>query len=187
MVVDRLSKYAHFIPLAHPYTASKVAELFVRDVVRLHGPPRSIVSDRDPIFIGNFWESFFSLQKTQLCRSSAYHPQSDGQIEVTNRTLECYLRCFAGERPSTWVSCLPWAEWWYNTTYHSAIKMTPFEAVYSRPPPSISSYVPGSTVVHVVDVALRSRDQTLACLKSNMAAAQNRMKRLADLKRRTFI
>lgn len=130
-----------------------------------------------------FWESFFALQQTQLCKSSAYHPQSDGQTEVTNRTLECYLRCFAGERPSTWVNCLPWAEWWYNTTYHSAIKMSPFEAVYSRPPPSIASYVPGSTAVHAVDVALRNRDRTLACLKANMANAQERMKRLVDSKR----
>lgn len=188
VVVDRLSKYAHFISLAHPYTASKVADVFVREIVRLHGPPRSIVSDRDPIFIGNFWESFFALQQTKLCRSSAYHPQSDGQTEVTNRTLECYLRCFAGDRPSSWVSCLPWAEWWYNTTYHSAIKMTPFEALYSRPPPSISAYVPGSSAVHAVDVALRSRDVTLACLKDNMVAAQARMKRLADSHRteRTF-
>ena len=120
--------------------------------------------------------SVLALQKTKLYGSSAYHPQSDGQTEVTNRTLECYLRCFAGERPSTWVKYLPWAEWWYNTTYHSAIKMSPFEAVYSLPPPSITSYVPGSTAVHAVDVVLRNRDQTLAYLKENMANAQERMK-----------
>ena len=96
--------------------------------------PRTIVSDRDPIFLSQFWEEFFQLQGSSLCRSSAYHPQTDGQTEVVNRSLEGYLRCFAGHQPSTWTNWLPWAEWWYNTTFHSAIQLTPFEAVYGRPP-----------------------------------------------------
>lgn len=99
VVVDRLSKYAHFSTLSHPYTASIVSYVFVRDIVRLHGMPRTIISDRDPIFLSNFWEALFKSQDTQLCRSSAYHPQTDGQTEVTNRTLECYLRCFTSEKP----------------------------------------------------------------------------------------
>ena len=107
VVIDMLSKYAHFSALRHSYTASSIVNIFIRDIVKLHGPPRTIVSYRDLIFISTFWEAFFEKQGTQLCRSSAYHPQSDGQTEVTNRTLECYLRCFAGERPSTWVDYLP--------------------------------------------------------------------------------
>ncbi|XP_026459814.1 uncharacterized protein LOC113360524 [Papaver somniferum] len=79
---------------------------------------------------------------TQLCRSSAYHPQSDGQTEVTNRTLECYLRCFAGMKPTDWSKWLPWAEWWYNTSFHSAIRMSPYQALYSRPPPAVTAYLP---------------------------------------------
>lgn len=120
VIVDCLSKYAHFIAIKHPYSTAKVADIFLREVFRLHGMPATIVSDRDPVFISNFWESFFKLNGFQLCRSSAYHPQSDGQTEVLNRTLEHYLRSFVGDKPTSWVEWLPWAEWWYNTTYHSA-------------------------------------------------------------------
>lgn len=180
VVVDRLTKYAHFIPLTHPYSAHSVADIFVREIVRLHGMPRSIVSDRDPIFLSKFWEAYFSLQNTQLCRRSAYHPQSDGQTEVTNRTLECYLRCFAGMKPTDWSKWLPWAEWWYNTSFHSAIRMSPYQALYSRPPPAVTAYLPGSTSVHDVELSLKARDHTLKLLKSHLHDAQSRMKKYAD-------
>lgn len=98
VVVDRMSKYAHFFN-SHPYTAKSVAELFVKEIVRLHGYPRSIVSDKDRVFTGRFWTELFKLARTKFHRSSSYHPQTDGQIEVVNRGVEAYLRCFYGERP----------------------------------------------------------------------------------------
>ncbi|KAL6347245.1 hypothetical protein AAG906_013681 [Vitis piasezkii] len=122
VVVDRLSKSAHFIAIAHPYTAKTIANKFVEGVVKLHGMPRSIISDRDPVFISNFWQEFLKLSGTKLRMTSAYHPQSDGQTEVVNRCIEQYLRCFVHHKPRHWNSLLPWAEYWYNTTYHSSLE-----------------------------------------------------------------
>lgn len=92
VVIDRLSKYAHFLPLSHPYSTKVIAEKFVDGVVKYHGMPKSIISDRDPIFMSYFLREFFKLSGTKLNMSSSYYPQTDGQSEVTNRCLEQYLR-----------------------------------------------------------------------------------------------
>ncbi|KAL0539603.1 hypothetical protein IC582_023819 [Cucumis melo] len=117
VVVDQLSKYGHFLPLKHPYWAKLVANLFVREVVRLHGFPTSIVLDRDKVFLSNFWREMFRLAGTKLNRSSAYHPQSNGQTEVVNKGVEVYLQCFCNEKPKEWIKWLPWAEYRYSTTF----------------------------------------------------------------------
>ncbi|GJX89121.1 putative mitochondrial protein [Tanacetum coccineum] len=98
-IFQRLSKYAYFMTLQHPYSASDVATLFLNNVYKLHGLPKVIVSDRDKVFISHFWQSLFKVLKVQLHLSTAYHPQTDGQIEVVNRSLGCYLRCMTGEKP----------------------------------------------------------------------------------------
>lgn len=139
VVVDRLSKYAHFIPLSHPYTATTIAKVFFDNIFKLHGLPESIVSDRDVAFTSAFWTELFRLQGVKLCFSSAYHPQSDGQTEVVNRTIEMYLRCFTSDKPNKWLTWLPWAEFCYNTGFHTSLKATPFEIVYGRPPPQLLS------------------------------------------------
>lgn len=180
VVIDRFTKYGHFVPIGHPYTAKLIAELFIKEIFRLHGLPKGIVTDRDPIFMSQFWETFFKLQGTKLHKSTAYHPETDGQTENLNRTVEQYLRCVITEKERGWVSMIPWAEWWYNTTYHSAIQMTPFEALYGYPPPKLDSYLPNSTAVHEVDVALKSRDEILRRLRANLQLAQSRMKTYVD-------
>ncbi|MCI09458.1 hypothetical protein A2U01_0030544, partial [Trifolium medium] len=184
VVVDRLFKTAHFGPLPTSFTASKVAEVFVSLVVRHHGYPRSIVSDRDPVFISNFWHKLFELSGTKLAMSSVYHPQTDGQSEVVNRGLEQYLRAFTQHKPSSWVAFLPWAEFHYNTSYHSALKMSPFEALYGRKPPTIPAYARGSTSIQVLDEALTARDELLRTLKDNLRSAQHRMRQKANAHRR---
>lgn len=115
VVVDRLTKYAHFISLKHPFTAITMATSFVKEIVRLHGFPTSIISDHDKIFMSLFWKELFRLQGTWLKRSTTYHPQTDGQSEVVNKTLEIYLRCFINGKPKQWMHWLHWAEYSYNT------------------------------------------------------------------------
>lgn len=103
VVVDKLSKFAHFIPLRHPFSAASVGWLFMDQVYRLHGMPLAIISDRDRIFTSVFWKTLFRLTGTSLRMSTAYHPQTDGQTERVNQCLETYLRCFAHACPSKWT------------------------------------------------------------------------------------
>ncbi|KAJ0764722.1 putative nucleotidyltransferase, Ribonuclease H [Helianthus annuus] len=184
VVVDRLSKYAHFILLKHLFTAKSVAETFVKEVVRHHGIPKTIVTDRDPVFVSKFWQEIFRSMGTKLCLSSAYHPETDGQTEVVNRCLEAYLRCFAVDQPKNWALWLPWAEFWYNSTFHASTGTTPFETVYGRRPPSVFQFVPGEIRVEAVAQDLRDRDEALKQLKLHLANAQSSMKLQADTSRR---
>jgi hypothetical protein len=98
VIVYRLTKYAHFCALSHPFKASTVATAFMETVQKLHGSPKIIVSDRDPIFTGHFWTELFSCLGTQLAHSSSYHPQYHGQIEIVNKCLEGYLRFFVSDK-----------------------------------------------------------------------------------------
>jgi hypothetical protein len=180
VIVDRLTKYAHFCALSHPFKASIVATAFMETVQKLHGSPKIIVSDRDPIFTGHFWTELFSCLGTQLAHSSSYHPQSDGQTEIVNKCLEGYLRCFVSDKQTQWFKWLPLAKWWYNTSFHTATKMTPFMALYGYHPPSITSSLKEKSKVQAVEDHIENQQQILQILKDNLTMAQNRMKQQAD-------
>jgi hypothetical protein len=109
----------------------------------------------------------FKLQGTQLHLITTYHPQTDGQNEVVKKCLETYLSCFASARKNQWAQWLPLVEWWYNTSYHTATRMTPFEAVYGKNPPSVLSYLPGVSKVQAVDQTLTVQEDIIHTLKEN--------------------
>jgi len=134
VVVDRFSKMAHFIPCHKSDDANHVANLFFKEVVRLHGLPRSIVSNRDVKFVSYFWKVLWGKLGTKLLFSTTCHPQIDGQIEVVNRTLSQLLRCFINKNLKTWEEWLPHVEFVYNRVVHSTTQMSSFEVVYGFNP-----------------------------------------------------
>ena len=138
-MVDKFTKYSHFIPLSHPYSVQSVAQALWDHVLKLHGPPMVIISDRDRIFTSTMWKEIFKALKVELRFSSAYHPQSDGETERVNQCMESYVRCMTFQEPKKWMSWLSLAEFWYNTSFHTALNITPFQALYGFPPPQISS------------------------------------------------
>lgn len=178
------SKYAHFIGLKHPYDAQSVAEVFVREIIRLHGVPQSVVSDRDKIFLSGFWKEIFKLQGSKLKYSTAYHPQTDGQTKVVNKCLEQYLRCWVSDKPKQWSKWLSWAELAYNTSYHTSLKCSPFWVLYGRDPPLLLRYRPASSNLQSVEQELITRDEIWDEVRMHLLKAQCRMKQQADLKRK---
>ena len=180
VVVDRFSKYGHFIPLLHPYTAKDIATLFFHHIHKLHGLPTTIITDRDTIFVSQFWSHLFKLLGTTLAHSSAYHPQTDGQTKRLNQCLENFLRCMTGDRPKQWAKWLSLVEWWYNTTYHTTLQMTPFEVLYGYLPPHLTIPQIETTIDRDVSEFLQERRLAMQIIKTRLQEAQQRMKHYAD-------
>jgi len=187
VVVDRFSKGIHLGMLPTSHTAHAVACLFMNIVEKIHGLPRSLVSDRDPLFISRFWQELFRLSGTQLRLSSVYHPQSDGQTEVLNRVIEQYLRSFVHRRSGSWGKLLLWVEWSHNTTWNAATGSTPYEVTFGRKPFNFPEYLTGTSKVDAVDEMLTNREETFLLIRKKLLKAQELMKKYADHKRREVV
>jgi hypothetical protein len=130
VIIDRLSKSAHFIPVNTNYKVQKYVEIYIARVLCLHGVPKTIISDPGSQFIARFWEQLHASLGTHLIHSSAYHPQTDGQTKQVNQILEDILRACILEHQGSWDQNLPWAEFLYNNSYQESLKMALFEVLY---------------------------------------------------------
>ena len=184
VIVDRLTKSAHFIPVKPTRTAASLAELYVKEIVRLHGVPSKIVSDRDPIFTSHFWEALQKEMGTSLSLSTAYHPQSDGQTERVNRILEDLLRACVLDFGGSWENYLHLVEFSYNNSYQASIGMAPFEALYGRPCRSPSCWVESGNRLVLGPEMIQEATEKVNLIRQRMKTAQSRQKSYADLKRR---
>jgi hypothetical protein len=157
VIVDRLTKYAYFIPYQEASTAEDLAYAFLRTVVSQHGLPEEIISDRDKLFISKFWQTLTTQLGTKSKLSTAFHPQTDGQTERTNQTLEQYLRCYVNYRQDNWVGLLPMAQFAYNSASTETTKVSPFFANYGFEPeayrtPRTSAYAAQRALLSVENI-----------------------------------
>jgi transposase InsO family protein len=132
VIVDRHTKLAHFLPVKNAFRPTRYAEKYIVEIVRLHGTPKTIVSDCGSQFTTHFWEHLHKDLGTSLIRSTSYHPQTDGQTERGNVVLEDMLRACVLSSRGSWKLWLPLAEFAYNNSYQESIKMALFEALYGR-------------------------------------------------------
>jgi ribosomal protein L21E len=180
VIVDKFSKYSIFLALKHPFTALDVAKAYMLHVFKTHGLPQAIASDRDRIFTSALWQELFRLSKTELRLSSSYHPQSDGQTERVNQCLEAYLRCSVHACPGNWFHWLHLAEYWYNTSIHTAHGMTPFQVMFGRLPREFGTIQANQSNIPDLAAWLHEREVIRDLLRQQLLRAQQRMKQQAD-------
>ena len=183
VVVDRLTKSAHFIPIQESISAERLADIYVREIVARHGVPVSVVSDRDVRFTSRFWKRFHDEMGTRLHFSTAFHPQTDGQSERTIQTLEDMLRACVLDFGGCWDTYLPLAEFSYNNSYHASIDRPPFEMLYGRKcrTPICWGEV-GQRVMGSTEVVLKTTE-LIQQVRSRLQTAQSRQKSYADRRR----
>ena len=184
VIVDRLTKIAHFILVNTEYRSRNYAEIYIDRIVCLHGVPKTIISDRGAQFVAQFWEQFQEALGTKLIRSSAYHPQTDGQTERVNQILEDMLRACVIHYDKNWDKYLSLAEFLYNNSYQASLKMAPFEALYGRryrTPLSWSQT--GERKVFGPNLVIEAEEK-VKVVQENLRIAQARQKSYFDKRRK---
>jgi transposase InsO family protein len=174
VIVDRLTKTAHFISVHTTYRANRYAEIYLDHIVGLHGVPKTIISDRGAQFIAHFWEQLQEALGTKLIQSSTYHPQTDCQTERVNQILEHMLRSCVIHYDKNWDKCLPLAEFSYNNSYQASLKMAPFEALYGRRCRTpLSGSQTSERKIFGPDLVVEAEEQ-VKVIQKNLRAAQSR-------------
>jgi hypothetical protein len=186
VIVDRLSKSAHFIPINTNYKVQRYAKIYIAHVLYLHEVPKMIISDRGSQFVTRFWEQLHVSLRTRLIHSLAYHPQTDGQTERVNQILEDMLRAYVLEHQGSWDQNLGWIEFSYNNSYQESLKMAPFKVLYRcRCRTPLNWIEPGDKVIFGPDL-VKEAEATIRRIQDNLKDAKSRQETYANKKRRTL-
>ena len=180
VIVDRLTKSAHFLPVRTTYTMDKYAELYIKEIIRLHGIPLTIVSDIDTRFTSIFWKSLHKAMGTNLAFSTAFHPQTDGQSERTIQTLEDMLRACVLDFKRSWNVYLPLIEFAYNNSFQATISMAPYEALYGRKCRSPIHWHETGERRFLGPELVQKTEEAIQKIRQRMITAQSRQKSYAD-------
>lgn len=174
VVVDKLSKAAHFIPVQSTYRAVQIVHIFMQNVFKLHGLAKTIISDQDVKFTSTFWKALFAELGTNLNFSTAYHPQTDGQMERVNQMVEDMLRACLMQKPTQWEDYLHLVEFAYNNGYHTSIQMSPFEVLYERKCRTPSNWSGPEDKLRLGPEMLKEMEDMVKKVRANLKAAQDR-------------
>ncbi|GJS84209.1 putative reverse transcriptase domain-containing protein [Tanacetum coccineum] len=184
IIVDRLTKSAHFLPMREDYKMERLARFYLNKIVFRHSVPISIISDHDSRFTSRFWQSMQELLGTRLDMSTAYHPQTDGPSERTIQTLEAMLRACVLDFRGSWDVHLPLVDFAYNNSYHSSMRCAPFEALYGRKchsPILWAEVEEGQLIGHEL---VQETTKKISQIKDRLKAARDRQKSYADKRRK---
>ncbi|KAL8089340.1 hypothetical protein AgCh_038959 [Apium graveolens] len=184
VIIDRLTKSAHFLPINERFSLDKLVHIYLKEIVMRHGVPVSIVSDRDPRFNSRFWRQFQECLGTKLNMSTAYHPQTDGQMERTIQTIEDMLRVCAIDFEGSWDEHLPLVEFSYNNSYHASIGMPPYEALYGRKCRSPVYWDEVEERKILGPELIQQMEEKIELIRKRLDAAQNRQRKYADQARK---
>ncbi|GJW32898.1 reverse transcriptase domain-containing protein [Tanacetum coccineum] len=184
VIMDRLTKSAHFLPMREDYKMERLARLYLNEIVARHGMPISIISDRNSRFTSSFWQLMQEALGTHLDMSTAYHPQTDGQSEHTIQTLEDMLRACVLDFRGSWDIHLPLVEFSYNNSYHSSVRCAPFEALYGRKCRSPIMWAEVGEGQLIRPELVQETTKKISHIKDRLKVTRDRHKSYADKRRK---
>jgi hypothetical protein len=184
VVIDKLSKSAHFIPVKSTFKDTNITEIFIKEIFRPHGIPKVVISDRDVKFTSAFWKVLFARQNTNLNFNTSYHPQTDGQIERTNKIIEDMLYMYVRTKPSKWKDYPHLVEFTFNNGYQTLLKLSPIEVLYIRKFATPISWDNPVEKIMVGLEMLQEMDNMVRKVQPKLKEVHNKQKIYADQKRR---